>query len=96
MDGDFELLKFKHHELYDPQSGTAKSYLVSQEKHAVYIGALDKTFYFEKWEPIYMEMSQKYDLPMIESLAYASGFEVVRNFFDTRHYFVDSLWRFKE
>lgn len=96
LDGEFELLKFKHYEVYDPQSGTAKSFLVSQEKQSVYIGAIDKTILFEKWEPIFMEMSQKYDPQMIKGLADASGFEIVRNFTDSRQYFMNSLWKLKQ
>ncbi len=96
LGGNFELLKFKHYEIYDPQTGTAKSYLVSQEKQAVYIRAIDKTIYFEKWEPVFMEMSQKYDLQMISTLANTSGFEIIRNFTDSRQYFINSLWKPKQ
>lgn len=42
-----------------------------------------------------MERSQKYDLPMIESLAGKSGFEVAVNYFDSRKWFVNSLWKVK-
>lgn len=96
LGANFELLKFKHHEVYDPQSGTAKSFLVSQEKQMVYIGAIEAKIYFEKWEPIFMEMSQKYDLHMIKNLADASGFEILRNFSDSRQYFLNSLWKLKQ
>jgi uncharacterized SAM-dependent methyltransferase len=95
LGADFELLKFIHQETYDPQTGTAKSYLVSREKQQVSIDALDRKIQFERWEPIFMEMSQKYDLPLIQSLADQSGFEIVRNFTDRRQYFMNSLWRKK-
>jgi len=39
-----------------------------------------------------MEMSQKYDLDMINRLAEKSGFRIVRNYFDQRQFFVNSLW----
>lgn len=96
LDANFQLLKFKHQEVYDPMSGTAKSYLVSRENQNVSINSLGKTFSFDQWEPIFMEMSQKYDTHMIESLAEQSGFEVVRNFTDKRQYFMNSLWRLKK
>lgn len=95
LNGNFELLKFKHHEVYDPQNGTARSFLVSREKQSVFIGTLNKTIHFEKWETVFTEMSQKYDLQMINLLAEKSGFEVVRNYFDKRLYFVNSLWKLK-
>ena len=56
------------------------------------IGALGRTFEFDQWEAIFMEISQKYRLKMIDSLANESGFEIKQNFFDTRNYYCDSLW----
>lgn len=93
LGGDFQLLKFQHQEVYDPMTGTAKSYLISKEKQSIHIEELDKTILFDKWEPILMEISQKYDIHMINSLAQQSGFEVVRNFTDERQYFMNSLWK---
>jgi len=95
LGADFQLLQFKHEEVYDPQTGIAKSYLVSREKQKVTIRELNKTIGFDQSEPIFMEMSQKYDVRMINSLADNSGFEVVRNFTDKRQYFMNSLWKLK-
>jgi len=81
LEADFNLEHFRHVETYDPDTGTAKSYLISQTRQQVHVSKLDKTFTFEKDEPIYTEMSQKYDEEMIQNLADHSGFEVVRNFF---------------
>ena len=89
---NFNLYNFRHHEVYNPQTGTAKSFLVSIANQSVYIEQLSKSFEFDKWETIYTEMSQKYDLNMITSFANQCGFEVVRNFYDSRQYFVNSLW----
>jgi dimethylhistidine N-methyltransferase len=93
LEADFELLKFKHQEVYDPMTGTAKSYLVSREKQVVRINGLNKVFRFGQWEPLFMEMSQKYDEAMIGELAARSGFTVVQNFTDQRNYFMNSLWQ---
>lgn len=93
LGGEFDLAKFEHHEVYDPNSGAAKSYLVSLQEQKVRIKSLEKSFRFKAFETIYTEQSQKYDEDMIKQLAYESGFEVVNNFYDERHYFVDSLWR---
>jgi uncharacterized SAM-dependent methyltransferase len=68
------LAGFKHHEVYDPQTGTARSFLISIADQKVTISALSKTFSFRKWEPIFMERSQKYDLEMIHNLAKNSGY----------------------
>ncbi|MCF8373150.1 MAG: L-histidine N(alpha)-methyltransferase [Bacteroidales bacterium] len=95
LDADFDLSKFIHQEVYDPQTGTAKSYLISQKNQQVRIHELDQTIYFDAGEKVYTEMSQKYDSDMIQDLATGSGFEVVRNYCDQRQYFVNSLWKLK-
>ncbi len=93
---DFNLDNFNHNEVYDPQSGTAKSFLISLKKQNVEIRDLNLSISFEEGESIFMEMSQKYDLDMIANLAFESGFEIVRNYFDKRQYFVNSLWKLKD
>lgn len=96
LGANFNLANFKHHEVYDPQTGTAKSFLISLVKQSVYMEGLSTSFDFDKWETIYTEMSQKYDLKMITSFADRCGFEIVRNFTDSRQYFMNSLWKLKD
>lgn len=93
LGGEFDLKKFVHHEVYDPITGTAKSYLVSLEKQEVKIDGISRSIKFKAFETIYTEQSQKYDIEMIEDIAFESGFEVKTNFFDERSYFVNSLWQ---
>ena len=95
LGANFHTGNFRHHAVYEPISGTAKSYLVSLNKQQVDIDELETTINFDAFEAIYMEMSQKYDLKMINELASASGFEVQQNFFDSQQYFVNSLWKLK-
>ena len=95
LGADFDLSAFRHQEIYNPQTGTAKSELISLSNQKVDIAALGQEITFEKDESIFMEISQKYDLDMIEQLAHKSGFEMVENFYDSRNYFVNSLWRIK-
>jgi uncharacterized SAM-dependent methyltransferase len=66
---------------------------MSREKQEVHVDALDHTFSFEQWEAIFMEISQKYSPSMIERLAAESGFTIKQNFYDSRNYYCDSLWR---
>lgn len=96
LGANFNLEHFKHQEVYDPQTGTAKSFLISLVKQSVYVEELAKSFEFDQWETIYTEMSQKYDLKMITSFADRCGFEIVRNFTDSRQYFMNSLWKLKQ
>lgn len=93
LGGDFNLEKFAHYANYRPIEGSARSYLMSREKQDVRIDALDRTFSFEQWEAIFMEISQKYSLSMIERLAAESGFAIKQNFYDSRNYYCDSLWQ---
>ena len=95
LGGHFDLLNFVHQEVYDEQTGTAKSYLMSRKKQSVSIEKLGKAFEFEADEKMLMEMSQKYDLELIDDLAEKSGFQIVRNFMDSRQYFMNSLWKLK-
>ena len=95
LGADFDKTAFRHQETYNPQTGTAKSELISLSNQKVGIVALGQEISFKKGEAIFMEISQKYDMDMIEQLAKKSGFEVVENFYDSRNYFVNSLWRIK-
>jgi dimethylhistidine N-methyltransferase len=95
LNADFVIENFMHHETYDPNTGTAKSYLISKCDQKVSIAEIEKTIKFVKYERIFTEISQKYDMEMIEELADATGFEIVRNFYDERQYFVNSLLKLK-
>lgn len=93
LGGNFDLNKFKHYPVYNPQTGTAKSYLISLCDQKVYIEALQKTFQFEAWESIHTEISQKYSKSRIEAIARASGLQIERTFSDERAYFADVLFK---
>lgn len=88
--GDFDTSKFEHYPTYDPGTGACKSYLVSLEDQQVHVGK--HTFHFAMHEHMFMEISQKYSLNEIETLAMHSGFKPVANFFDEKKWFVDCLW----
>lgn len=92
LGGDFDIEKFAHYANYRPIEGSARSYLVSRERQTVHIAALGRDFEFAQWEAVFMEISQKYSLQAIETLAADSGFRIVHNFFDSRRYYCDSLW----
>jgi L-histidine Nalpha-methyltransferase len=95
LGGDFVLENFSHYAVYHPIECAARSFLLSRIAQDVAISALNRSFHFRPWEPIFMEISQKYSLPMIEELARESGFQVSRNFFDNAAYFVNSLWQLR-
>lgn len=93
LGADFDPDAFIHAPRYDPASGTASSFLVSLRDQKVYFRDIEETILFQEGESIHTEISQKYDLDTIKKMAEASGFKVARNFFDSKNYFVSSLWK---
>lgn len=89
--GNFDRNKFLHKPIYNPLTGTTSSFLVSKEKQTVEI--MDAAISFDAWEAIHMEISQKYDLRMIEKMAHNSNFEIINGFTDSKKYFLNSVWR---
>jgi L-histidine Nalpha-methyltransferase len=93
LGANFDLSKFSHYAQYRPVECAARSFLISREKQTVTIAALNRSFDFEQWEPIFMEISQKYTRAMVEGLATESGFAIETEFFDEVNFYTDSLWR---
>ena len=54
--------------------------------------SLGQRFVFNRWEPVFMELSRKFDIATIEYLAFSHGFSVVKHFTDQKNWFTDSLW----
>lgn len=95
LGADFQVDQFTHYPYYDPETGMTKSYLVSMNDQDVHIEALHKTIHFKRWEIIHTEVSQKYDVAMIEKLAARTGLEIVQYYYDRKYYFTDVLFRKK-
>lgn len=93
LGGDFDIRKFSHYALYRPVECAARSFLISREKQTVHISAIRRSFEFEQWEAIFMEVSQKYTHSMIEDLAEKGGFEIENEFVNSEDFYIDSLWR---
>lgn len=91
LNGNFDISKFEHYASYDPATGACKSYLVSLRDQDVVISG--HTFHFDQDEFIYMEISQKYSVEEIDELAVKSGFSTVEHFFDSKKWFLDTVWR---
>lgn len=92
LGGDFDLDKFVHYPVYDPETGAAKSFLVSTEDQQIYIQALERDFKFKAGEVIFMETSQKYDRELIAQLTRASGFQLQQSFYDSQRNFTNQIW----
>lgn len=92
LDADFNLSMFEHHTTYNPVSGYLKSYLISKEQQTVEIKSLGQRFVFNRWEPVFMELSRKFDFATIERIAFRHGFSIINHFTDQKNWFTDSLW----
>ncbi|MGX1928859.1 L-histidine N(alpha)-methyltransferase [Flagellimonas sp. 2504JD4-2] len=93
MGGNFNLDKFLHWEVYDPETGTAKSYLVSKETQMVRIESLDLEIRLNAWETIHTEISQKYDDAIVEWLAEQANLKIVTHFTDDKQWFKNYVFK---
>ena len=93
LGADFNKDYFVQQGQYNPNTHAVESYLYSTRDQTVHIGTLNKDYHFNAWETLQTEQSFKYTLEEIENLAAENGFEVVEHLFDSRKYFVDSIWR---
>jgi L-histidine Nalpha-methyltransferase len=81
-----------HWETYDPESGTARSFLVSKIEQNVVIEALGLEVHFDKWETIHTEISQKYDDQTVSWLAKEANLKPVEFFTDERNYYKNYIF----
>src|SRR5690554_663128 len=87
LGGNFDVEKFKHWEVYDPETGTAKSFLLATEAMEVTVEQLELTVNFDKWETIHTEISQKYDDKTVKWLTEKSGLKIETSFSDGNEYY---------
>lgn len=92
LGGQFDRRLFQHQAAYNAAEACMESFLLSTQQQTVEIDVLQRRFEFSAWEAIKVECSYKYDLPLIQSLADASGFRILRRYSDARQYFANSLW----
>ena len=90
--GNFDVDSFMHWEVYDPETGTAKSYLVAQSPQEVRIEKLELDITFDAWETIHTEISQKYDDKTVHWLAEQSGLNLLETFSDPKDYYKNYLF----
>ena len=93
LGGNFDLDAFTHWEVYNPESGTAKSYLVSTKKQTVDIDCLSLQVHFEAWESIHTEISQKYDDQIVGWLAGQAGLQIEATFSDPDQWYKNYIFR---
>lgn len=94
LGGNFHLADFSHYATYDPLSGACKSFLISLKDQAVRLSSENQSasIHFEQNEAIFMEVSMKYNVEEVSDLARRSGFKIRNHFYDSKKWFLDSLW----
>lgn len=92
LKANFVVDEFLHWESYNPETGTAKSFLVSKIPQQVKISALDLNIDFKQWETIHVEISQKYTDEVVEWLAGKAGLKIKECFSDNRAYYKNYLF----
>ncbi|MGB5941722.1 MAG: L-histidine N(alpha)-methyltransferase [Leeuwenhoekiella sp.] len=93
LQADFDLDQFMHWPTYDPETGTAKSYLVSTQEQDVHLDALGLDIHFEAFESINTEISQKYDDATVEWLAKESGLCITEAYSDGDGHFTNYIFK---
>jgi uncharacterized SAM-dependent methyltransferase len=96
LGANFIVKDFKHHAAYCPATSEMQSWLVSQKAQDVQVKALNKSFHFEQWECMQTESSFKYTERMIEEFAKKAGFELHQHLYDSKKWYVFSLWTVKK
>ena len=93
--GDFKIDHFEHYPMYDPSTGSCKSYLISlmDQRVTLQYGGEERSFDFGRNEALFMEISQKYTADEVDFVGRQASFETVKQFFDKRKWFVDTIWR---
>lgn len=95
LNADFDPDSFLHWETYDPETGTAKSFLVSKIEQEVKINGLDLTVHFQAWESIHTEISQKYDDHVVQWLAEEAGLQIADTFTDNEKCYKNYIFKVK-
>jgi dimethylhistidine N-methyltransferase len=95
LDANFDLDSFFHWETYDPETGTAKSFLVSRKAQQFKISKLELTVDFKAWETIHTEISQKYDDETVEWLASEANLNIDRVFESENGYYKNYTFKKK-
>jgi uncharacterized SAM-dependent methyltransferase len=91
LEADFDVTNFIHSPTYNPETGEARSYLLSTKKQSVHIGKAQQRFEFNAWETIHTEISKKFDQEDIQCLVKKSGFILKKTYLDSNKYYTDLL-----
>lgn len=92
LDANFDLSQFEHFPIYNPLTGACRSFLISQKKQDI-IFKDGTIIHFNAFEAIDMELSQKFGLEDIDTIAVRIGFQKQPYFFDSKKYYCNAIWK---
>lgn len=92
LGANFNLSKFEHFPSYNPLSGACRSFLISKEKQEITFNDGTKID-FQAYEAIDMELSQKFAIEDIDTIATRIGFKKLPYFFDSNTYYCNAIWQ---
>ena len=96
FDANFSAQHFQFRSYFDFQTHAIESWLVSLKDQQVEIPGLGLSLRLETNEGIHVETSRKYQPREILRLARQTGFKVKADFYDSRRYFMDTLWQIEK
>jgi L-histidine Nalpha-methyltransferase len=85
LNANFDLKSFDHYATYHPLSGAVESFIVSLKRQTIQID--EELFELKKDEVIQTEISQKYDMELLEELSKEAGFRLDSCFTDHQDLF---------
>ena len=95
LGANFDLRRFRHEAVWNPQASRVEMYLISLAEQVVSILALELRVHFAEGERIHTENSYKFTRAMTERVLERSGFAFERMWTDAQRYFAVQLARVK-
>ncbi len=93
LGGNLNLSNFKYYTGYDETNGEFQWFFICTKQQNVFIKRIDLTVQFKENEKIFIGRSKKFDNDDIDTLANKNGFQIIKNFFDQKHFFTDVILR---
>ena len=92
LGANFDTTQFEHFPIYNPLTGACRSFLISSKKQQVTFEDGTK-INFHPYEAIDMELSQKFSIDDIDTIAMRIGFHKQPYFFDSNNYYCNAIWK---
>lgn len=91
LGADFDLSRFAHRPVFNPDKSAVEIYLESLQDQTVHVDAIDLTVTFDEGERMHIEDSHKYTDAMLETLFNEADLTPVQTWTDPDHRFAEHL-----